>query len=201
MSGGFRRNSLKNARLRLSVWEDGKQTRVAVVAAAVPALTLSSSFKSVKVFFSSVVRNRTRTSHVKSLRYQLFQKAHQDAVDKGFDDALLLNAKKCVVEAAYANVFIVKKGVLMTPPVVDGCLNGVTRKRLIVLAREKGILVRIASLKKKDLLRADEIFLTNSVSGVMPVIQLEEQEISEGEMGTLTKDLCQSYLNYILKSI
>ena len=86
--------------------------------------------------------------------------------ESGFDDCLLLNASGNVVEAVSSNVFMVKDGVLMTPPVSEGCVDGVMRKKVLDLAKELDIEAIEKPLKPSDLLEATEIWLTNAIQGI-----------------------------------
>lgn len=88
------------------------------------------------------------------------------AKENKLDDCLLLNNKGFVAEAISANIFIVKKNLILTPPLTDGCIEGVMRKQIIQLARRSNILVKEISLVAEDIKEADEIFLTNVIHGI-----------------------------------
>jgi branched-chain amino acid aminotransferase len=118
---------------------------------------------------------------VKSLNYLNSVLAKREARLRGADEALLLNDRGLVAEAAVANVFSVTGGVLGTPPVTDGALEGITRASVLEIAGELGIESRQQSLGRFDLLAADEVFLTGSGARIAPVATLDAAEI--GELG------------------
>lgn len=91
----------------------------------------------------------------------------------GFDDALFLDHEGCVAEATGANLFAVCDGVLVTPPAVH-CLDGITRRTIIGLARGEGIAVREQPMTVRDLLASQEVFLTGTAMEVLPVRQIDD---------------------------
>jgi len=119
--------------------------------------------------------------------------ARHEADERGFNDALLLNTAGQVAEASSSNVFIVRDGLLLTPPLSDGCLPGVTRVRVLRLARVAGLSCVERSLLPAELYAADEIFLTNSVSELRAVGAVEVQPIGDGQAGPVTRQLQRAY--------
>ncbi len=119
--------------------------------------------------------------------------ARERAREAGFDEAIMLNTRDLVAEAAVSNVFVVRKGRLLTPTIESGALPGVTRAAVLDLARESGIEATEAELTLEDLQGADEAFFTNSVMGVMPLTRLESAPIGDDNVGQLTEQLSQRY--------
>ncbi|WP_300487677.1 aminotransferase class IV [Flavobacterium sp.] len=112
------------------------------------------------------------------------------ADENGYDNCLLLNDEKNVVEALQSNLFMLLNGKLMTPPVTDGCLNGVMRKQILALARKmEGIEVVEESVSPFDLQKADEIFLTNVIKGIQPVTKYRKKEYKTDLATELLKKL------------
>lgn len=105
-----------------------------------------------------------RHADVKSLAYARFAAQYR----KGSDEAILVNARGHVCEATRSNLFCVYKGVLMTPPLSSGCLNGLQRRRVLEVARASGISVAEKNITPAMLQKADHIFLTNSLIGIIP---------------------------------
>lgn len=120
---------------------------------------------------------------VKSLNYLNNALAKQEARRGGADEALLLNARGVVAEASVANVFALYGQRLVTPPASDGALEGITRGALLDLAPELGLLAEERSLGRFDLLAADEVVLTGSGAGVVPVASLDGSPIGSGRAG------------------
>jgi len=162
-------NHLRQARIRLTVWKDGSRRHASVICRPL-VLPLAEQYRRGRhVIVSSVRRPLSRLSHVKSTDYGVFLKAQEEAKHRGADEALMLNVKGHVVEAARSNIFWIRNNTLFTPAVSTGCLNGITRRIIVTLARERGWKVSIVEAPLNDLLRADSVFLTNSIVGVMPV--------------------------------
>ncbi len=119
--------------------------------------------------------------------------ARERARDDGFDEAIMLNTHDLVAEAAVSNVFVVRKGRLLTPTIESGALPGVTRAAVLDIARESGIEAAETKVTLEGLRTSDEAFLTNSVMGVMPLTRLEGAPIGDGDVGQLTERLSQRY--------
>ncbi len=110
-----------------------------------------------------------RWANVKSLDYRLFKNAMDQAQGQGYDDAFLLNAKGHIFETTRANVFIILDGKLRTPPLSSGCLNGIIRRYVLAEAYRQRLPVVEEPLTTAMLRQAQEVFLTNSLVGVIPV--------------------------------
>ena len=126
---------------------------------------------------------------VKTLNYLGSVLAKQEAKQRGADEALLLNQSGRVSEAAVANVFAVRERALFTPPALDGCLEGINRRAVLEIAADCGFTVAERSLSRRDLLAADEVFLTGSGAGVIGVRSLDERAIGSGRTGEVTLEL------------
>jgi branched-chain amino acid aminotransferase len=126
---------------------------------------------------------------IKTLNYLGSALAKQEAKKQGADEALLLNQSGRVSEASVANVFAVRGRTLSTPPAIDGCLPGINRAAVLEIARELGFAVSECSLGRRELLAADEVFLTGSGAGVVGVRSLDGRAIGRGQTGEITLDL------------
>ncbi len=99
------------------------------------------------------------------------------AKENGYDNCLVLNDEKNVVEALQSNLFMKTGNVVVTPPISDGCLNGIMRKQVIeILSKMEGIEVKETSISPFDLQKADELFLTNVIKGIQPVTKYRKKE-------------------------
>ena len=99
------------------------------------------------------------------------------AKENGYDNCLVLNDEKNVVEALQSNLFMKIGNVVVTPPVSDGCLNGIMRKQVIeILNKMDGIEVKETSISPFDLQKADELFLTNVITGIQPITKYRKKE-------------------------
>lgn len=101
------------------------------------------------------------------------------ADENGFDNCLLLNDSKNVIEALQGNIFMVKGNTLITPPVSEGCLNGVMRKQILALARKiENFDVVEQAISPFDLQKSDELFITNVIKGIQPVTKYRKKEFA-----------------------
>lgn len=126
---------------------------------------------------------------IKTLNYLGSALAKQEAKKQGADEALLLNQSGRVSEASVANIFALRGRSLSTPPAIDGCLEGINRGAVLELAQGLGFSVSERSLGRRDLLAADEVFLTGSGAGVVGVRSLDGRTIGRGKTGEVTLDL------------
>jgi branched-chain amino acid aminotransferase len=115
------------------------------------------------------------------------------ANENGLDNCILLNDAKNVVEALQGNIFMLKDNRLITPPVSEGCLNGVMRKQILGLAKKiNGIEVAEEIISPFDLQKADELFVTNVIKGVQPITKYRKKEFSIEISKTLVAKLNES---------
>lgn len=191
------KNKLTVARVRIAMWRDGKQKRISIVAVPQEMLSDRDIQKGLKGCVSSVVRNRTRTSHIKSMDYALFRRAYEVASDQGYDEAVLFNAQGFLVEGTRTNIFFIKNKELFTPAIYCGCLSGITRRKIIKIAKAQAMKCYTGKWTSKDLMTADEVFLTNSGGGILPVTSIDKIKIGTGLVGEETLRLRQIYQEYI----
>jgi branched-chain amino acid aminotransferase len=124
---------------------------------------------------------------VKSLNYLNNVMAKVEAIQAGALEAVMLNEQGYVAECTGDNLFILRDGVLHTPQVSDGALDGITRRVILELADQLGIPKVERSLTRYDLFVADEFFLTGTAAEVIPVVSLDRRVIGDGTPGPLTK--------------
>jgi branched-chain amino acid aminotransferase len=121
-------------------------------------------------------------SRVKSNNYLNSILARWEAIDAGVDEAILLDGRGRVTEGSGDNLFAVQGDRLRTPPAVN-VLEGVTRETLLALAPRAGLRPEVAELTPYDLYTADEVFLTSTVVGVLPIVELDGRPIGGGRVG------------------
>ncbi len=117
--------------------------------------------------------------------------AKVEALKGGYDEAILLNMAGTVSEATGENVFVVKNGVLLTPPLSSGALEGLTRDTVMTIARDLGYEVREQTLLRTDLYLADEAFLCGTAAEIVPMRSVDDREI--GEPGEITRKIQETY--------
>ncbi len=126
---------------------------------------------------------------IKSLNYLNNIMAKIEALNAGCQEAILLNAEGFVAECTGDNVFIVREGQLLTPPLSAGALHGITRRVVMELAVQKGLKVGEPNLTRYDLFNAEECFLTGTAAELVPVVKIDSRVIGRGKPGPVTKDL------------
>jgi branched-chain amino acid aminotransferase len=119
--------------------------------------------------------------------------AHEETVRAGCDQAILMNTDGNVAECSSSNIFIVEEGRLVTPPIEDGALPGITRGIVIELAAKQGIDLMQESIGVERLKGAQEVFITNSVIEIMPVASIDGREAGSGGRGKVTERLTEEY--------
>ncbi|MGH9015877.1 MAG: branched-chain amino acid transaminase [Acidimicrobiia bacterium] len=117
--------------------------------------------------------------------------AKVEALKAGYDEAILLNTHGQVAECTGENLFVVKDGVLITPPLSSGALEGITRDSVMTIARDLGYEVREETLLRTDLYLADEAFLTGTAAEIVPMRSVDDREI--GEPGEMTRKIQETY--------
>lgn len=114
-----------------------------------------------------------------------------DAYDKGAETALILDKNGHIAEGPGFNVFLVKDGSLRTP--AFGVLPGITRRTVLDLCAEIGLPAAAANISCDDIKKADEVFITSTAGGIMPVTRIDETTISKGQVGSITRQLTDLY--------
>ena len=122
-------------------------------------------------------------------QYSTMVLAKQEAMQLGFDEAILLDQQGFVAEASSQNVFVVRDGILWTPPPTAAIIAGFTRDSVIRIARDRGIEVREESFTRDFLWLAEEVFLTSTASEVVPVREIDNRLIGQGCPGPVTLEL------------
>jgi branched-chain amino acid aminotransferase len=117
--------------------------------------------------------------------------AKVEVVNAGYDEAIMLNEHGHVAEGSGENLFVVRDGVLMTPPTSDGVLEGITRDTIFQMAESEGIKVIERTLSRSDVTLADEAFFTGTAAEIVPVREVDDNPI--GEPGPVTQGLQHRY--------
>jgi branched-chain amino acid aminotransferase len=151
--------------------------------------------RGVRVSLVGVVRNHPGSVNplIKSNNLLNNALAMQEAFRRGGFEGVMRNYKGELAECTQSNLFIVKDGAALTPPIDAGLLPGITREFLFEVGAEAGIPVREAVLRDADLFGADESFLTSTTREVVPIVQVDDQTIGRGRPGPITKALLEGY--------
>ena len=152
-----------------------------------------------KVISAMTIRNHplAMPPQVKSLNYLNNILAKLEALDNDVPEAIMYNHEGYVAEATVDNVFVVRDGVLCTPPVEAGALDGVTRNLVIRLAKEENFEVVEENLTKRDLHFCNEIFLTGTAAEIIGIVEIDGRTIGDGKPGPITKRLREKFFEYV----
>lgn len=116
-----------------------------------------------------------------------------EAVDNGFDEAIFLDQRGFVSEGSGENLFIVKQGVLHTPPISAGILEGITRDTVCTIAQDCGLKVQVRDISRGELYTCDEAFFTGTAAEIMPILSIDKRKVGEGRSGLLTQRMRELY--------
>lgn len=130
---------------------------------------------------------------VKSLNYLNNILAKIEAVHAGYQEAIMLNHQGFVAECTGDNIFIIKRGKLITPSVESGILDGITRRTVMALAKYFNLDVEETIVSLHDLYNADECFLTGTAAGVVPVVKIDGRSIGNAKPGEFTIEISKKY--------
>jgi branched-chain amino acid aminotransferase len=197
-------NGLTEARVRVTATrgplvkdlEDDETPHATVLISAGPMTEYPREFyeQGATVVVSDIRANETDpTVYHKMTGYTRNLLALRDAHRARATEAILFNTKNHLAEGAMSNVFLVEKEKLLTPPVEEGLLAGITRATVLELAAAEGVSAEQRPLTIRDLLDADEVFLTNAIMELLPVCRVERKEIGEGRPGPVWKRLAEAY--------
>lgn len=124
-----------------------------------------------------------------------------EAIRAGAYEAVMLNWEGSVAEGTVSNIFCIKAGILFTPDLKTGILEGVTRGLVLELARKEKLDVREARVSLNELRDADECFITNTTMEIMPVTKVDNRQVGAGKPGPVTAALRRAYANEVLKCL
>ena len=172
--------------------------QVIVIAASIKLYSEELYQQGLKIITASTLRNHpgALSPRIKSLNYLNNILAKIEGTDAGCEEALMLNHKGDIAECTGDNIFIVKRGILKTPPTDAGILEGITRNCVIQLAEQANIPVQQVTLQRHDVYTADECFLTGTAAEVIAVVGIDGRQIGTGVPGPLTQDLRQRFQKY-----
>jgi len=175
-----------------------EQAQIIIIAATIQLYPPEIYDEGLKVISANTIRNHPLavSPQIKSMNYLNNILAKLEALDRNMLEAIMYNHMGFVAEATGDNVFVVRKGAIVTPPISAGSLDGITRSVVIRLAKQNGYTVREENLTRYDLYTADEIFLTGTAAEVIGVVEIDGGQIGEGKPGPVTRDLLLIFESY-----
>lgn len=168
---------------------------VVIIVKPLPATPADLFERGVGVALVSILRNHPGSLNplIKSNNLLNNALAMQEALRRGAFEGVMRNHRGELAECTQSNLFVVKNGTALTPPLDAGLLAGITRQFLLEIGPEAGIPVREAVLRDEDLLGADEAFLTSTTREVLPIVRVDDKAIGEGRPGPVTKGLLAEF--------
>ena len=205
-----RENKLKSGYIRPLTWigsqklgvsPKGNQSHLMVAAWTWGAYLGEEGMKrGIRVKTSSYTRhhvNITMTQAKAVSNYTNSILANMEALDDGYDEALLLDASGFVSEGAGENLFVVKGGVIYTPDLSAGALNGITRNTVFHIAKDLGLEIVQKRITRDEVYIADEAFFTGTAAEVTPVRELDRIEIGAGSRGPITEKIQSAFFDIV----
>ncbi len=185
-------NNLENARVKLLVTRgvEGKNASTVIVYASPVGIDEKIYSQGISC---AVMKRVLPNPGIKTTNYLFNFLALSEAKEKGFDDVIFIDEKKRVCEGATANIFVLKDGVLSTPPISAGILSGITRENVIQLAKRIGLKCVVKNFSSKELLEAEEVFFASSVREITPIVRIGEKTIGSGKPGKTMKKILEEY--------
>ncbi len=204
-----RANNLREAYLRplaflgsegMGLRADGLRTHIAIAAWEWPSYMSPEALEQgIRIRTSSITRHHVNITMCKAKatgNYTNSMMALREALQDGYDEALLLDPEGYVAEGSGENIFVVNRGVLYTPELTS-CLDGITRDTVIQLAHECGYEVREKRITRDEIYIADEAFFTGTAAEVLPIRELDNRVIGAGARGPITTRLQQLYFDAV----
>ncbi len=175
-----------------------KKPQIIIIAADIQLYPKKLYDEGLAIITAGTTRNLSEAVNprIKSLNYLNNILAKVEAINSGCVEAIMLNSQGAVAEATGDNVFIVRGDKLITPPVNEGILEGITRNVVMDLARKQGMVVSEERLSRYDLYTADEVFLTGTAAEVIGVVNIDKRQIGDGAPGLATRKLVKLYREY-----
>ncbi|MEK6733452.1 MAG: branched-chain-amino-acid transaminase [Candidatus Omnitrophota bacterium] len=132
---------------------------------------------------------------IKSLNYLNNILAKIEAINSGYEEALMFTAHGCVAECTGDNIFIIKDNALITPPAYLGILKGITRACVMDIAKKQGMTAKEDVITRHNIFTADECFLTGTAAEIIPVVRVDKRIIGDGKPGKNTLKLMKEFRN------
>lgn len=205
-----RENKLESCYLRPLVWIGSEKLGVSPKGNRIHAMVAAWAWgaylgdegmkRGIRVKTSSFTRhhvNITMTQAKAVSNYSNSILANMEALDDGYDEALLLDASGFVSEGAGENVFVVKGGVVYTPDLSAGALNGITRNTILHICKDLGVEVVQKRITRDEIYIADEAFFTGTAAEVTPIRELDRIEIGIGSRGPVTEKIQSAFFDIV----
>jgi branched-chain amino acid aminotransferase len=206
----MRENKLVSAYLRPIIFIGSERLGIAATDNTIHAVVAAWSWgaylgeeamaKGIRVKTSSFTHHHPNATMCKakaSGNYTLSILAHQEVVHSGYDEAMLLDPQGYVCQGAGENVFLIQDGVLHTPDIAGGALDGITRQTVITIAKDLGYEVVERRITRDEFYIADEAFFTGTAAEVTPIREYDDRQIGAGVRGPITTEIQKTFFDAV----
>lgn len=206
----IRLNNLKSCYIRPLVWVGSESLGVSARNNSIHVMIAPWSWgaylgedgmtKGIRVMVSSFTRHHVNITMTKAKSVSNYTNsilANREATDNGFDEAVMLDSLGHVSEGSGENIFLVRDGVLYTPGLSSGALDGITRNTVICLANDQGYQVVERSITRDELYIADEVFFTGTAAEVTPIREVDRIQIGQGYRGPITEKIQKAFFDVV----
>jgi branched-chain amino acid aminotransferase len=210
MKASVRENGLESAYVRPLIWIGDKRLGVSPKGNTIHLMVAAWSWgaylgeeglqRGIRVKTSSYTRhhvNITMTQAKAVSNYTNSILANMEVTDDGYDEALLLDPSGFVSEGAGENIFVIKNGVIYTPDLSAGALNGITRNTVFHIAKDLGLEIVQKRITRDEVYIADEAFFTGTAAEVTPIRELDRIELGEGSRGPITEKIQSAFFDIV----
>ena len=209
-SGIVRENKLESGYIRPLAWIGDKKLGVSPKGNTIHLMVAAWAWgaylgdeamaKGIRVKTSSFTHHHPNVTMCKakaSGNYTLSILAHQEVAHSGYDEAMLLDPQGYVCQGSGENVFLVRDGVIHTPDIAGGALDGITRQTIITIAKDLGYEVVERRITRDEFYIADEAFFTGTAAEVTPIREYDDRQIGEGKRGPITEQIQTAFFNAV----
>lgn len=193
------KSGFEDAYVRLTFWKANQGRGTSVIVKKYRPFSSQKYQAGIKATISRLRQNENSSlAQVKTTNRLLYELSYQEAKARGFLESIILNRRGYITEGTRSNLFFVKDGAIFTPALSCGCLDGITRRVVFDLAKKYNFKISEGNFTPGNLYAAEEVFFTNSLVGVMPVVAINQQAIGKGRCGKFSKFFLKKY-NCLLK--
>ncbi len=194
----IKKRRLNDARVRLDIYKNIYGSYLSVSIKKIDRKKTGKNGLSVRMETGKRLKAGVLTG-IKSRERRFYEDLYEKAKRLKFDEVIFCNSSGEVMEGTRTNVFMVKDGLVMTPVLKSGCLGGITRKIVIGLLKREKLPFRECRILPSDISKAEEIFLTNSIKEIVPVVYLDKKAVGSAMPGIITKKIMVFYKKQVEK--
>ncbi|HQP91942.1 MAG TPA: aminotransferase class IV [Candidatus Omnitrophota bacterium] len=187
-------SGLKDGRVRLDIYKSLRNKGIRLSIKKIKKMNQSASLLILDRRFKL-----NRLARIKSRQREFYDKLYDHAQKRGFDEVVFCNHSGRIAEGSRTNIFVVKDAMIFTPSVNNRCLEGVTRKIVLEIAKKLKIKTRECEILPEELEEADEIFVTNAIKGILPVSKINSGREKQKNKHSITNKILNFYKMLVVR--